>query len=176
MLPGNRSVGQLKVDLDCSVLIVYIAAFFVATDEEHRAGDVLLPSVASQYRVAQLGKVAHVHGCGADLVFFLHFLLNLFCLLPHYLLFSFDKLEHLPAYLLPILVVTFQVRPDVGNHFSCLVLLDQANNGKDVEYFRNEVFEIEIFLLVHEGFHNVLNTTLSDHILLINERIEDTRE
>lgn len=94
-------------------------------------------------------------------------------LFPNDLLLAFNELQYLPADLFPVFVVALQVRPDVGDHLGRFIFFNETNNGENVENFRDEVLEIEIFLLVHEGFHNLLDAALGHHIFLVDETVKD---
>lgn len=166
VLSGNRPVGQLQVDFKVLVFLADVGPLFVAADEEHSAGYVFLPGRTTEYSIAQLWKITHMDWFG-DVPFFRFGLQLLHRLLSDDLLFPLDQLQDLPADLLPVFVVAFEVWADVGNHFGGFVLFDEAYDGEDVEDFWDEVFEIEVFLLVHKALHNLLNAALSHHIFLV---------
>ncbi len=96
--------------------------------------------------------------------------------LPDGLFLTLGQLEHLPAYLLPILIVALEVGADIGDDLSGLVFLNEAYDTQDVEYLRDEVFKVEIFLLVHESLHHVLYAAFGHCLLLVDQAVEDTSE
>ena len=92
---------------------------------------------------------------------------------PDNLLLSLRQFEDLPADLLIILVVALEIRPNVGDDFRGLVLLYQPDNAQDIEYFRYEIFQVEILLLIHEGFHHFFDAALGYCFLLVDKTIEN---
>ena len=117
-----------------------------------------------------------MHGSGAILILFLDLLFDFFILPSNDLFFSFDEFQHLPANFFAIFIETLEIRSNIGDNFSGLILLDEANDGEDIEDLRYEILQIEIFLLIHKRLHNLFDTLLGDHILLINKRVEDPRQ
>lgn len=92
------------------------------------------------------------------------------------LFLSLDELEGFPADLFAVFVVAFEVGADVGDDFGGFIFLDEADDGEDVEDFGDEVLEVEVFLLVHEGFNNLFDACFGHHVLLVNQTVEDLEQ
>lgn len=178
MLTRHRSVRQLQIHFITLILIADVCSLLATPNEKHRACNVLLPSRTSQHSVTQFRKIAHMDRNRHILPnFFCLALLNLLkSLLPNDLLFPFDQLQYFPANFLQIFIITLEIRADIGNNLGGLVLLNESNKSKNVQNLRNKVLQIEILLLVHKRLHNLFNTTLSHHILLVNQTVKYTRQ
>ena len=92
---------------------------------------------------------------------------------PDNLFLSLRQLKDFPADLLIILIVALEIRPNVGDDFRGLVLLYQPDNAQDIEYLGYEVFQVEVLLLIHEGFHHFFDAALGYCFLLVDKTIEN---
>ena len=170
MLPWNWSIRKLKIYFASSGFLVDVSSFLISSNEKYSVVYVFLPSTASENSITQFREIAHVHWCRSILVLFFNLLFSFLIFFTNNLLLSFDKFQHLPSYFLSIFVKTFKIRPYISNNFSCFIFFNESYDCKDIKNLRNEIFQIQIFLLIHERLYNLFNAGLGHHIFLINER------
>ena len=91
------------------------------------------------------------------MILLLYLLLGLLTLSSNYLLLPFNQLQHFPSYFLAILIKALKVRANIGDNLGCFIFLNESDDGENVEDLRYKVFEVEIFLLIHEGLNDFFN-------------------
>lgn len=130
MLAWNRFVIQIKINFVCFVDLFNThrskRSFLCSTDEKNCVWDSFLKVLWSQHCVEQLWKITDV---GRYWKFGVNVMLLNFLFMPHFCwLFSKrdflspDNFQNLPAYFSMIFIKTFQVRSDICNYLSWLVL------------------------------------------------------
>lgn len=92
---------------------------------------------------------------------------------PDNLFLSLRQFKDLPANLLIVLIITLKIWPNIGDNFRGFILLNQAYDAQNIEYFRYEVLQVEILLLIHEGLHHFFDAAFGYRFLLVDKAIED---
>lgn len=92
---------------------------------------------------------------------------------PDDLFLSLGQFKDLPTNLLIILIITLKIWPNIGDHLRGFILLNQPYDAQYIQDLRYEVLQVEILLLIHEGFHHFFDAALGYRLLLVDKTIED---
>ena len=143
---------------------------FVSADEEYCFIDEFFPCRSPQNSIAHLRKVTYVHRrrCFEVKVVFDNWFLLFLRLLPKDNFFSLHNFINFPIDLLPIFVIASQIRSNVGDYFSWLVLLNETQICKDIENFLHKILRVKVFLLHHEVFSHFLNAAFGGCLFFVD--------